>query len=251
MNPIEALLQWDFTFNGVLIKAVLHHNTFKKRFDMKMLSIVLFIITATACNQAPGQVENAADNKTPVEVAATENGMEKAYFASGCFWCVEEIYESVQGVQEAISGYSGGTTENPTYEESNTGTTGHAEANEIIYDPEIVSFETLVDVYFASQNIEQVNGQGPDRGSQYRSIIFYQNKEQKSIIENKIAALEEQGYDVAAEVKPFEKFWLAEDYHQDYAQLHPENSYIQNVSIPRWKRFAAKMPEVIKKGVSH
>jgi len=177
--------------------------------------------------------------------------MEKAYFASGCFWCVEEIYESVEGVSEAISGYSGGTTENPTYEQSNTGRTGHAEANEIIYDPEVVSFKTLVDVYFASQNIEQVNGQGPDRGSQYRSIIFYQNQEQKDIIDSKIAELEASGLDVAAEVMPFEKFWVAEDYHQDYAENNPSNGYIQNVSIPRWRRFAEEMPGVIKEGVSH
>ncbi len=219
---------------------------------MKITGLLILLLMSTSCNgQTKNEVINAASNEQPVEVPPTKSGMEKAYFASGCFWCVEEIYESVQGVKESISGYSGGTTKNPTYEESNTGRTGHAEANEIIYDPQAVSFKTLVDVYFASQNIEQVNGQGPDRGSQYRSIIFYQNKEQKQIIDDKIDALEKEGYDVAAEVKPFERFWVAEDYHQDYAKLHPENSYIQNVSIPRWRRFANKMPDVIKNGVSH
>ncbi|PRP65688.1 peptide-methionine (S)-S-oxide reductase MsrA [Nonlabens agnitus] len=220
---------------------------------MKLISLILLMFAANSCNQKDKDMEQteAAMNSEPIEVAATQEGMEKAYFASGCFWCVEEIYESVNGVSEAISGYSGGTTENPTYEQSNTGTTGHAEANEIIYDPKVVSFETLVDVYFASQNIEQVNGQGPDRGSQYRSIIFYQNDEQKQIIASKIKELEDAGYEVAAEVKPFEKFWVAEDYHQDYAENHPTNGYIQNVSIPRWRRFAAAMPNVIKEGVSH
>jgi len=107
----------------------------------------------------------------------------KAYFASGCFWCVEAVYESVRGVAESISGYSGGHTANPTYQSSNTGRTGHAEAVEIYYDPEVVSFETLVQVYYASQDPTQVNGQGPDRGSQYRSIIFYQNDQEKMIAE--------------------------------------------------------------------
>lgn len=221
---------------------------------MKLLSVLMILIAANSCNQDPKEnmeQEQAAINQEPVEVLTSSEGTEKAYFASGCFWCVEEIYESVEGVEEAISGYSGGTTKNPTYEQSNTGTTGHAEANEIIYDPEVVSFKTLIDVYFASQNIEQVNGQGPDRGSQYRSIIFYQNAEQKAIIDTKIEELEATGLDVATEVMPFEKFWVAEDYHQDYAELHPTNGYIQNVSVPRWRRFAAAMPGVIKEGVRH
>jgi peptide-methionine (S)-S-oxide reductase len=154
----------------------------------------------------------------------------------------------VKGVDDSISGYAGGHTKNPTYESSNTGKTGHAEAVEIIYDPKVVSFATLVDVYFGSQNIEQVNGQGPDNGSQYRSILFYQNAEQKKIIEDKIAAIEKEigEGNVAAEVMPFEKFWLGEDYHQNYERLHPENGYIQGVSIPRLKKFQKKFPQLLK-----
>ena len=185
--------------------------------------------------------------KAPVEVPM-QDGLARAYFASGCFWCVEAVYESCKGVKESISGYSGGHTENPTYETSNTGTTGHAEAVEIIYDPEVISFATLVDVYFGSQNVTQVNGQGPDRGSQYRSIIFYQNDEQKKIIDDKIAALNAElaPEKVAAEVMPFEKFWVGEDYHQDYEKLHPYDGYIQNVSIPRLNRFKEKFPQLLK-----
>lgn len=189
----------------------------------------------------------AQQNQLPVQTQP-QNGLHKAYFASGCFWCVEAIYESVKGVSEVINGYSGGHTENPTYESSNTGLTGHAEAVEVYYDPKIVSFETLVDVYFGSQNITQVNGQGPDRGSQYRSIVFYQNEQEKAIIDAKIAALNEQlgEQKVAAQVLPFQKFWVAEDYHQDYERLNPYNRYIQNVSIPRLKRFQKKFPKLIK-----
>ena len=218
-----------------------------KKLILLVLVSVMFSCKNTAQNTELKTIQDNIKNAKPVEVPI-ENGMAKAYFASGCFWCVEAIYESVKGVEESISGYAGGHTKNPTYEASNTGRTGHAEAVEIIYNPEIVSFDTLVDVYFASQNPMQVNGQGPDNGSQYRSIIFYQNKAQKKIIESKKADLASKlNRIVAAEVYPFQKFWVAEDYHQNYEKLHPENRYIQGVSIPRLKRFQAKMPEILKK----
>lgn len=213
----------------------------------KFLSVLFLALLFNCNNQAQtNPKQEAIKTATPVTVAL-ENGKAKAYFASGCFWCVEAVYESVKGVEEVHNGYAGGHTQNPTYEKSNTGQTGHAEAVEVIYDPNIVSFETLVDVYFASQNPTQVNGQGPDRGSQYRSIIFYQNQEQKEIIESKKKALAKKlNNKIAAEVYPFLKFWIAEDYHQDYEKLHPENPYIQNVSIPRLNKFKSKMPEVLK-----
>ena len=215
---------------------------------MKKL-IPLFIIALLFSCQNSAQVnkeQNAVINAKPVEVPM-KNGKAKAYFASGCFWCVEAIYESVKGVDEVINGYSGGHTSNPTYEASNTGRTGHAEAVEVIYDPQVISFSTLVDVYFASQNPTQVNGQGPDNGSQYRSIIFYQNDHQKQIILKKKEALSKiLNKEVAAEVYPFQKFWKAEDYHQNYEKLHPENRYVQGVSVPRLNRFKAKMPELLK-----
>ncbi len=215
---------------------------------MRTFATTLIIALLFSCQNTAqiNKEQQAVIDADPIEVPL-ENGKAKAYFASGCFWCVEAVYESVKGVEEAISGYSGGFTDNPTYQLSNTGRTGHAEAVEVIYDPNIVSFETLVDVYFASQNPTQVNGQGPDKGSQYRSIIFYQNAEQKQIIENKKAALSKAlNAKIAAEVYPFQKFWVAEDYHQNYEKLHPNNGYIQNVSIPRLKRFQAAMPEVLK-----
>ncbi len=175
------------------------------------------------------------------------SGYERAYFASGCFWCVEAIYEHIEGVDEVYNGYAGGHTDNPTYEASNTGITGHAESVEIYYDPEVVSFKELVDVYFGTQNIEQVNGQGNDIGSQYRSIAFYQNDQERKIIEAKIKVLEDQGYKVASEVKAFDKFWMGEDYHQDYERKHPDHPYIKAVSVPRLKRFKKDFPELVKK----
>ena len=210
-----------------------------------LLALALFF---SCHNSAQTKKEQeAVINADPIQVPI-KNGKARAYFASGCFWCVEAIYESIIGVDESISGYSGGHTKNPTYEASNKGRTGHAEAVEIIYDPNVVSFETLVDVFFASQNVTQINGQGNDRGSQYRSIIFYQNPEQKQIILTKKKNLaKELGVKIAAEVYPFQKFWVAEDYHQDYEKLHPNNSYIQNVSIPRLNAFKAKFPKTLLK----
>ena len=215
---------------------------------MKKLLYSLSLALLFSCHNSAqvNEKQQAVINADPV-VVPLKDGKARAYFASGCFWCVEAIYESVKGVEESISGYSGGHTKNPTYEASNTGRTGHAEAVEVIYDPNLVSFSTLVDVYFASQNPTQVNGQGPDRGSQYRSILFYQNDEQKQIIESKKELLSKKlNAKIAAEVYPFQKFWVAEDYHQNYERLHPNNSYIQGVSIPRLNRFKQIMPEVLK-----
>jgi peptide-methionine (S)-S-oxide reductase len=202
----------------------------------------------TSCQTKKNKTDKQQNviNATPIEVPL-KDGMARAYFASGCFWCVEAVYESVTGVSEVINGYSGGHTKNPTYPASNTGRTGHAEAVEVIYNPVVVDFPTLVDVYFGSQNISQANGQGPDRGSQYRSIIFYQNEAQKTIISQKIKTISEQlNSTVAAEVYPFQKFWRGEDYHQNYERLHPNNSYIRNVSIPRLRKFEQKFPHLLK-----
>lgn len=222
-----------------------------KRFTILVASIFLFSLQG-ACKPSNENNKNAEataqKEQAPVQTEAV-NGLERAYFASGCFWCVEAVYESVNGVKEAISGYSGGTTDNPTYENH----ADHAEAVEVIYDPSIVSFAQLVDVYFGSQNVTQVNGQGPDHGKSYRSIIFYQNDAEKKIIDEKIAVLNKQlnGDEVAAQVLPFQKFWDAENYHQNYEKNNPGNPYIQNVSIPRLNRFKQKFPELLKKSDAH
>lgn len=213
-----------------------------------ILSLIISLsLTIVSCQtNKTNEKQKAIINSKPIEVPV-KNGLAKAYFASGCFWCVEAIYESVNGVNEVINGYSGGHTEHPTYQLSNTGRTGHAEAVEVLYDPNIVSFSTLLDVYFGSQDITQVNGQGPDNGSQYRSIIFYQNENQKEKIINKKKQLTKKlNVTVAAEVYPFLKFWKGEDYHQDFERLHPNNPYVRNISIPRLKKFQRKYKYLLK-----
>ncbi len=175
---------------------------------------------------------------------------EKAYFASGCFWCVEAIFESVKGVKEAVSGYAGGTEENPTYQQVGGGLTSHAEAIEVYYDPKVISFTALVQVFFGSHDPTSLNRQGPDRGTQYRSVAFYQTDEEKEIIEAYIGALKNQnvydGEPITTEVVELTKFWVAEDYHQDYEKKNPNNSYIRNVSIPRLNRFKKNFGEFLK-----
>lgn len=176
----------------------------------------------------------------------------KAYFASGCFWCVEAVFESVKGVEEAISGYSGGKEQNPTYEQVSRGSTTHAEAVAVYYDPKVVGFKTLVKVFFGSHDPTTLNRQGPDRGAQYRSIAFYQDEQEKAIIEQYIRELEDKKVyrGIVTEVVAFKKFWKAEDYHQDYEKRNPNNPYVRNVSIPRLKRFQKKFPELLKEGIN-
>jgi peptide-methionine (S)-S-oxide reductase len=177
---------------------------------------------------------------------------ETAYFASGCFWCVEAIFESVKGVKEVISGYAGGTEENPTYEQVGSGRTSHAEAVEVYYDPKEISYTELVQVFFGSHDPTSLNRQGPDRGTQYRSIAFYKNAQEKKIIEAYMAALDESGVyqdPIVTEVIPFTKFYDAEDYHQDYERKNPNNSYIRQVSIPRLNQFKKNFPDYLKKEV--
>ncbi len=180
------------------------------------------------------------------------SGYSTAYFASGCFWCVEAIFESVKGVAEAESGYAGGTEKNPTYEEVGYGKTTHAESVKVYYDPEKVSFFELVQVFFGSHDPTTLNRQGPDWGAQYRSIAFYQTEEERDIILAYMDALKESKvYDepIVTEVRPFTEFWKAEAYHQDYERKHPDNPYIQNISVPRLNRFKANFPDYLKENV--
>ena len=214
------------------------------------VAIALLIITSS-CGQAQEKsaAQEAVENAPPVEVP-TENGLERAYFASGCFWCVEAIFESVKGVKEVYSGYSGGSQKNPNYEEVSYGRTSHAEAVEVYYDPDVISFTQLVQVFFGSHDPTTLNRQGPDRGAQYRSIAFYKNNKEQKIIQDYINKLKSENIygdrTIVTEVKPFEKFYMAEEYHQDYEKRNPNNSYIRNVSIPRLNRFKENFESYLK-----
>ncbi|MEY8021197.1 peptide-methionine (S)-S-oxide reductase MsrA [Muriicola sp. SD30] len=222
---------------------------------MKLLKTTLFALLALVSVSCQSKTKTPTQAQPEPEVQAKKitkaelQEYETAYFASGCFWCVEAIFESVKGVKEAVSGYAGGTEENPTYQQVSYGRTSHAEAVEVYYDPEKVSFFELVQVFFGSHDPTTLNRQGPDRGPQYRSIAFYENEEEKKIIEAYLKALEESdvyGEPIVTEIKPLTTFWEAEDYHQDYERKHPNDSYIRNVSIPRLNRFKANFKDYLK-----
>ncbi|MCT4664860.1 MAG: bifunctional methionine sulfoxide reductase B/A protein [Flavobacteriales bacterium] len=178
-----------------------------------------------------------------------KSNIQTAVFAQGCFWCVEEIFESIKGVKAVISGYSGGERANPTYQEVGAGKTNHAEAVQVYYNPKEISYEDLLRVYFHSGDITQVNGQGNDRGRQYRSMIFYKNRKQKKRIYKWIEQLNNSGNyskPLAVEVQKEGKFYRAEEYHQDYVKKHPNHSYVKAVSIPRYEKAIKLFPELLK-----
>ena len=181
-------------------------------------------------------------------IQSNAQDMKEAYFASGCFWCVESIYESLIGVEKVESGYSGGNTKNPTYYTVLTGKTGHAEAIKVYYDSNKISFNELVKVFFGSHDPTTLNRQGPDRGTHYRSIAFYSNENEKKIINEEIKRLlKNKTYPkIVTEVKKFDVFYIAEDYHQDYKEKNPNNAYIWNVSVPRINKFKTKFSELLK-----
>ena len=214
---------------------------------MKIFSGFVFVISLQTCISSIPPVDNIKPIWHPQEIK--QEGLKKAYFASGCFWCVEAIYESVRGVSEVYSGYAGGFTENPNYNQIGTGRTGHAEAVEVLYDPKVLSFNTLIQVFFGSHDPTTPNRQGPDYGSQYRSIAFYTSDQEREIIQNYIAFLEEKDIfsnQIVTEIKHLEKFYYAEKYHQDYEKNNPDNPYVKQISIPRLKKFQRLYPELLK-----
>ncbi|MVO08287.1 peptide-methionine (S)-S-oxide reductase MsrA [Flavobacterium sp. TP390] len=224
--------------------------------NIKTISLILISLITLNCesknsekkSEDTQELQNVSESKITKENQNLDQ-YATAYFASGCFWCVEAIFESVKGVHEVVSGYSGGNQPNPNYEKVSSGSTDYAEAVKIYYDPKIISFNDLVIIFFGSHDPTTLNKQGPDAGTQYRSIAFYKNDSEKEIIQNYINLLKkEKRFDkpITTEVKKFTKFYPAEDYHQNYESLHPNNSYIKNVSVPRINRFKNKFPNYLK-----
>lgn len=198
------------------------------------LGLILFF---TSCGQTQ------KNRNTEIPLGITQKPSEKeavATFAQGCFWHSEIVFQSLVGVRDAISGYAGGTSTNPTYEAVSTGATGHAESVQVYYDPAKISYETLVKAYFASQDPTQLNRQGPDVGTEYRSVAFYNNSEEKNIIESEIKRLTDaKTYKkkIVTQVVPYTKFYKAENYHQEYIYHHPDNPYVRGVSMPDFQNF--------------
>lgn len=174
---------------------------------------------------------------------------EVAVFGGGCFWCTEAIFKMLRGVTSVRPGYAGGATENPTYEEVSSGNTGHAEAIEIRYDPEVVLFRDLLTVFFGSHDSTTLNRQGADVGTQYRSVVFYTTPEQQRETIDFIKEIDGgavQGASVVTEVEPLKVFYEAEDYHQNYAERNKESQYCQLVINPKLEKVQQKFAALLK-----
>ena len=206
---------------------------------MRYFLFIMATILFASCAQTQSHISNKKEEtlKIPVGIQGKPSGKEAvATFAEGCFWHTEIVFQSLEGVRDAVSGYAGGNSNNPDYE--NIG--HHAESVNVYYDPSKISFQTLVKAFFASHDPTQVDGQGNDLGTQYRSIAFYRNEDEKKIIEaeiNRLGSSKKYSSKIVTEVKPLTKFYPAEDYHQEYILNHPNNPYVRNVSIPDYERF--------------
>jgi len=223
-----------------------------------LLSVSLMVLSCANSQQTGSQVKAEKENKidypegvVPVsEIDEPYEDLSKAVFAGGCFWCVEAVFERVEGVEEAISGYAGGTSPNPTYKKVAAGMTDYAESVIVYYDSEVVSYEDLLTAFFAGHDPTQLNRQGPDVGTQYRSAIFYADDRERELAKAYMEKLEEQGkYDkpIVTKLSPLGTFYTAEGYHQDYIVHNPNQPYVVGVSMPKIKKFMKAHPELLKK----
>jgi peptide-methionine (S)-S-oxide reductase len=210
--------------------------------------IFIYFFTSSGCDKR----ETNARSKKKTETGVTNNmdNLQIATFGSGCFWCTEAVFERLNGVVKVESGYSGGKVENPTYEEVCTGTTGHAEVTQITYDPSIITFDELLEVFWKTHDPTTLNRQGNDVGTQYRSVIFYHNDEQKKLAEKYKEELDKSGaWDnpILTEISPFTKFYSAESYHQDYYNNNPNQGYCAFVIAPKIEKFEKVFKDKLKK----
>lgn len=221
-----------------------------------MKNLYYLILSFTGCTfffcAQPEKNSNAnSENETmKQEELSLEPNQDLATLGAGCFWCVEAIFQNLEGVISVTSGYSGGTTENPSYKEVCSGTTGHAEVVQIIFDRTKISFEELLEVFFRTHDPTTLNKQGNDVGTQYRSSIFYHNAEQKEIAERVKTDLDASGaYDkpIVTEISPFKKFFKAENYHQNYFNQNREQPYCTFVIQPKLNKFKDAFKDKLKK----
>lgn len=186
---------------------------------------------------------------TSINQNQMDKNKETATLGSGCFWCTEAIYEDIKGVTDAVSGYSGGHVKNPSYKEVCTGNTGHAEVVQITFNPEIISYAEILNIFFKTHDPTSLNRQGADVGTQYRSVIFYHSQEQKEIAERKIKELNENKVfedPIVTIVEEFNKFYPAEDYHQDYFAKNPDQAYCSFVIKPKVNKFQKDFSSFLK-----
>lgn len=206
---------------------------------LKISVATIFAAIIVLCSACEAQKKKRDNSVRKIALEAPE-GRAIAAFAEGCFWCSEHIFEAVVGVDSAVSGYAGGTVPNPTYELVNTETTGHAETVLVYYDPNVIDYAELTNVFFTSHDPTTPDQQGPDKGSSYRSILFYSTPAEKEVADKALKRYASSGMfknPIVTEIKKLESFYRAEQYHQDYIEHNPGSMYVQNVSLPRYELF--------------
>jgi peptide-methionine (S)-S-oxide reductase len=204
---------------------------------------IIFVAAMFFVLQACGQKKKNQKDKM------ANNQLELATFGAGCFWCVEAIFQRVDGVEKVVSGYSGGHIKNPSYKEVCTGTTGHAEVCQLSYDPEVVSFDELLEIFWQTHDPTTLNRQGNDVGPQYRSVVFYHNEEQKKLAEKYKEELDKAGIynnPIVTEISPFESLYIAEDYHQNYFNENGSQPYCSFVIQPKVEKFKKVFKDKLK-----
>lgn len=207
---------------------------------------------AIGCRMTNSSEDKVNKSKTISEPKGDLSKMETATLAGGCFWCIETIFDDLKGVDKVVSGYSGGKTKNPTYEQVSSGNTGFAEAVQITFDPSVISYEKLLEIFFHIHNPTTLNKQGADVGTQYRSAIFYNDEAQKKTAEEVIKKVGSSGLwddPIVTEVTKFDSFYPAEDYHQDYYNNNKEKSYCSIVIAPKVQKFYKDYKNLLKDGV--
>jgi peptide-methionine (S)-S-oxide reductase len=224
---------------------------FMARVSMRMAAMLLTVLAITVACRA-GSGATAAVPAPAVDQSKVEaKGKETAVVAGGCFWGIQSVFSHVKGVRSATSGYAGGTVKNPDYEQVSSGRTGHAESVQIVYDPSKVTYGELLRVFFSvALDPTEVDRQGPDEGTQYRSVIFYSNDEQKRIAEAYIAQLDQAKVfprKIMTQVVPLQAFYQAEAYHQNYAEIHPNDPYIMYNDAPKVANLKKEFPEMYSK----
>lgn len=220
-------------------------------FKLSLSTIVMSFASLVACAQNSNMEKSMTENSAGPAPIGNSVALDTATFANGCFWCTEAIFQQLEGVSSAVSGYTGGKTKNPGYKEVCTGETGHAEALQIVYDPKKISFDELLEVFWETHDPTTLNQQGADIGTQYRSGIFYHTQEQKEKAEKYKAELDKSGaFDkpIVTEITPFSVFYRAENYHQEYFENNENtNPYCKIVIRPKVDKFRKVFKDKLKK----